>query len=69
MEEAKENISKRTAKGKGKKIDIAALKAKVKEDPELVEKANKRGKGRKKVGEDEEAPPPARPRPGYRVNA
>jgi hypothetical protein len=70
LEEAKANIAKRHEKGKAKKIDVAALKAKVKEDPELVAKANKRGKSRKKVEEDEEAPPPTRVgRPGQRLNA
>jgi hypothetical protein len=70
MEEAKANIATRAKKGKGKKIDVAALKAKVKEDPELVEKANKRLKSRKKVDDEgEETPPPTRGRPGQRVSA
>ena len=67
MEEAKANIAKRKEKGKAKKIDIAALKAKVKEDPELVEKANKRTKSRKK--DEGDMPPPTRGRPGQRLNA
>jgi hypothetical protein len=73
VEEAKANVLARNNKTKGKKIDIAAIKAKVKEDPELVEKANKRGKGRKKVEveveEDVVAHIQTRGRPGQRPNA
>lgn len=70
-EEAKANLAARAKKQKGKKIDVAALKAKIKEDPELVEKANKKTKARKKPEADEGAttPPPTRPRPGVRANA
>ena len=69
-EEAKANLAKQKEKGKAKKIDVAALKAKVKEDPTLVEKASKKLKARKAKLEDEDAPPPVRSgRPGQRLNA
>lgn len=64
MEEARENIAKRNAKGKGRKIDVAALKAKVKEDPELVAKQKAKAKARKKPEEDEEEVDMPPPRPG-----
>jgi len=72
LEEARANVAKRGEKTKGKKIDIAALKAKVKEDPELVKKANEKGKGRKRPAKDEDEIDVAhieRQRPGFRPRA
>ena len=72
MEEARENIRKRGAKTKGRKIDVAALKARVKEDAGLVAKSKAKSSSRKRPSEDEEevdAPPPVRGRPGPRLSA
>jgi len=71
-EEAKANIAKRKEKTKGRKIDVAALKAKIKEDPDRVAKAKRKNEeSRAKRGaEVGDTPPSARGgRPGYRLNA
>jgi len=65
MAEAKANVEKRKAAGKKKRIDLSQ----VTEDAELVKKAEAKGKGRKRVQEDEEAPPPRRGGPERRVSA
>ena len=73
MEEAKVNITKRKEKTKGKKIDVAALKAKIKEDPDRVAKAKRKNEETraKRGAEVGDTPPPATRggRPGYRLNA
>ena len=71
-EEAKANIAKRKEKTKSKKIDVAALKAKIKEDPDRVAKAKRKNEETraKRGAEVGDTPPPARGgRPGYRLNA
>lgn len=72
MQEARENIKKRNAKGKARKIDVAALKARVKEDAGLAAKAKSKNSTRKKTDEEEEVEvphTPVRPGVGRRLNA
>ena len=65
LAEAKTNVEKRKAAGKKKRIDLSQ----VTEDAELVKKAEAKGRGRKRVQEDEEVPPPRRGGTERRIGA